>query len=415
MSLVFTTVPGVQYEVEYSQDLRSWATDYEVYGLGFDFVVPMVEISPPPPESPPAGPVPSQTVSLILEESSGVGGGVVISWPSLDSGEPVEYLAASETLDSAWSSVPLHAQVFGDYMFFFMHFMQPESPPATNPTLGPLDSAMITELLDNFSTLNSTIANMGAQSQNTPQTSPTAADHGFWRVKLDYSIDSDSDTIPDYVEFAIAADGSHPNNAIADALVSDADGNGIPDNRDFNEDQDATLDYKDASPDDEVIDWERPPQPRYAVFDASNTLPDPIVLPWTDGSIVPLQMNDLGHVLYLRHIWADGQIQDLDLDGPLIEQCIALGMNNKGEIIGIGFSLEGGGSSGGGGGGGTGTVTPQALVLAYWADKDAEPIPVNKPDPNDPNSEIFAGPAWNQELPDLDGSHPLAHSATSHP
>jgi len=50
--LVFRSVAGVDYTVEVSNDLIQWTPESALYGLGHEFVVPVLEVSPSGPANP---------------------------------------------------------------------------------------------------------------------------------------------------------------------------------------------------------------------------------------------------------------------------------------------------------------------------------------------------------------------------
>ena len=110
-SLVFQTIPGVVYQVETSQDLSNWTSGPEIYGLGHEHIVPLLEVIAPPPPEPLSGPVnliPFKSVSLRVQPEVGATDGIVLSWPSLDHGGPMIYRIPG-TLHQAWVDAFLFA------------------------------------------------------------------------------------------------------------------------------------------------------------------------------------------------------------------------------------------------------------------------------------------------------------------
>jgi hypothetical protein len=131
---VFRTVPGVVYQVETSHDLETWTSDPEIYGLGHEHVVPLLELIPPPPPDPqnPVAPlIPFQSVGLRVEVESGTTDGIILSWPSLDHGGPMIHKITG-SLHQDWENVPLFAERFDDFFFFIFHPAIP-APGAGHP------------------------------------------------------------------------------------------------------------------------------------------------------------------------------------------------------------------------------------------------------------------------------------------
>jgi hypothetical protein len=118
---VFQTSAGVGYQVEVSNDMLHWTATDEIYGLGHEYVVTMREFTPAPPPEPGASPSPSPSaptkcVSIRMQPATGMAGGTVVAWPSLDNGSSV-VVKIDGALDAGWSSIPLYANRFGDYDF----------------------------------------------------------------------------------------------------------------------------------------------------------------------------------------------------------------------------------------------------------------------------------------------------------
>lgn len=117
--LVFQSTAGVNYRVEVSEDLKTWNTQWELYGMGHEFVVPMREVTPPAsgPSTPSA---PCPVVSVCLQKSSGSAGGTVASWLSLSDRRPITVLLAGE-MAAAWSSVPMFIEKYDGYLIPVTH------------------------------------------------------------------------------------------------------------------------------------------------------------------------------------------------------------------------------------------------------------------------------------------------------
>ena len=371
--LVFETTPGVVYRVRSSPDLITWDEGIEHYGLGSEFLVPVAEIQPP--NDPPAGGVsnPGQFVSLIMQPAAAPSTGLVMSWASLDHGGPM-VVGLDVTPDPGWEQNPLYSQAFGDHRFFIMRMTQTAEFPDPVTTMGPGDQAMWTAFETNFAAMDAEVAAGTGSSSNAPVTAPEPNEAGFWQIEADWTIDSDGDGTPDSVEMKIASDPGHLDYGLANAFNADQDEDGVFDGMSYNEDGDHAPDIEDASPSDDVVDWKKEPEPRYTVFD--------VAIPEAEEGMPPyqaIQTNDQGHVLFLRHIWAEGTLTPLILDSPTATGCIALGMNNEGEIIGLGMpTTPPEGSGGSGEGGGAGSSGPGVVVLGprlvHWSSRTDPPV-----------------------------------------
>lgn len=360
--LVFRTVAGVGYRVESSADLDSWQTDYQLYGMGHEFVVPVHEIAPPPPpdpeEDPPPALPPALHVTLQLQPSSATEGGTVVTWKSLDHGGPVIYRIA-EAMHADWQTVPLFAERHENHYFFVTHPSVPAAPPAANPQLGPLDEAMIEVLDAHLDDMNETVANSAEVARNTPPPAPPSSDsRRFYRIHADWSIDTDIDRSPDWAEFEVAANAAHAFQAIANPFNHDVNDDGVPDGEQIDRDGDGTMDAYDAAPDEPAIDQLTFPEPRYGLFPIAGAEPPS----YTSN---PIQINDRGKVLYVNGVWSGGQWIPLAAADGNLSGCVARGINASDEIIGLGsyqISAE------------NGTHGP---VMVHWATPDAAPTAVS--------------------------------------
>ena len=303
-SIIFTTVPGVEYTFQHSNDLSTWTEVGETYGLGQQFAAAMRETAPAPapppadPQNPPAPFVLPIPASLIIQPSSAVEGGTVVSWPSLDHGNSVQYLITG-TMGTGWNNVPMFAQHYGTHYFFISHPTGTTTPPATPPFLDEKDAAMIADLEAAWTTFNASVANTTAIARNSPPPPPPSPDAiGFWRVSADWSLDSDSDGITDAAEFAYAANETDTGQLKGNALNGDTNTNGIPDGEEIDTDGDGVMDAFDLLASDGSIAYSRLPLPRYAVFPIAGY-----------GS----QINDRGTVLLDnddeqdRAVWKNGK------------------------------------------------------------------------------------------------------------
>jgi len=369
--LVFRTVPGVQYTIESSDSLGVWTEQYSIYGLGHEFVVPMVQVSsppaPPPGDSPPSGPVDvTALVSLRMEPSSGEAGGTVVSWPSMDDGSAV-IVRIPEILDPGWYNVPLFAERYGAYYFFISHPPWAVPPPMENPELGIRDAAMLATLQENFTLMNQSVADSVARSRNSPPPAPSDPNsRRFWRIKADWGLDSDNDGSPDWLEFAsAAANPAGPGGLRADAFDADTNRDGVADGSQLDSDGDGLADKFDPAPQDPAIATSAAaPRWRYAVF------PIPAAADSNGQEFAPHMINSQGKVLFPLSVWHRGAFKDLKMerDGE-IRAIFALGMNDSGQILGVGMAQRFEQSSGG-----SGQIATPPMVNAWWDGEDAEPV-----------------------------------------
>ncbi|WP_367873902.1 hypothetical protein [Luteolibacter sp. Populi] len=328
--LIFRTVPGVNYRVEVSNDLVGWLPEMEIYGLGQEIAAPLVEFMPPPPtESPePGPPVSSIFVSLTMQPSSHGSGGTVVSWRSLDSGVAV-VSRIPEQLNANWLSVPLFAQRHDEYQLFVMHRPLAISPPTQNPPLGFRDTAMLAKLQERFADMNDAVTEMENRARLAPFPAPVSpTSRRFLRIHADWGVDSDEDGTPDWMEHEAAADPSHPDHDLGDAFNADVDQDGQEDDQQKDFDKDGILNPEDASSEDMLVNWERSPSARYAVFDLVD-LPE---LP--AGDKVPLHVTDDGKVLFKTGVWSYGSFKNLIRVGPRLVDAKAFAMGASGRILG---------------------------------------------------------------------------------
>lgn len=353
---LFQTTAGVKYTVQYSNDLTTWTIGDEIYGLGFEYAVAMRQLAAaPPPESnegsgtePPLPPAaPSINVSLRLQPSSDVGGGTVVSWPSLDDGSPV-IASTTVPLDSAWDEIPLYLQSFGNYHFFVSHPSLSVPPPAQNPVLGEKDSAMFAMLEASLPAMNLEVANSVVRTRNAPAPAPpNPDDRRFYRVFLDPTLDTDQDGSADWAEFEIAARVAAGNSSAGplnsgvsgNPFNSDTNNDGIPDGNQLDADLDGTPDANDPDASDQTAFIPLGQVPRYAVFPITNAQPP-------QSAEFPLQINDKGRVLYENGTWAGGVWTPLNAPSNLLsygqsQTAFAIAMNDHDVILGQGGVIVG--------------------------------------------------------------------------
>ena len=310
-SIAIETKPGLLYTFQSSDNLVSWNDDAVYYSLGQKLTHALRESTPPPPpdpEAPPAPAYPSAFATLLVQPSSGTGGGTVVSWRSLDDSRAMTYHIAGD-MDPAWQLVPMIVCDYDNHQFFFSHPPGSIAPPAENPTLGEKDTIMIAVLEDRLDEINQSLINSAYHTQHTPAPAPTAGQRRFLRVKAT-AVDTDGDNVTDFDEFLLAAE----ENPLGNAFNPDADGDGVPDDQQVDTDKDGQVNANDATPNDETAAYAILPNTRYALFEAPG------------GGV---QISDRGTVLYRDGTWQAGVSTALPGGG------YALGINNRDMIFGI--------------------------------------------------------------------------------
>lgn len=336
-SLVFKTTPGVEYSVQTSTNLTDWQTlDDRYYGLGQEVVIPMVRHQTTETgggsgdggggEPPPAGPSPVN-VSILMQQATG--GGIVISWISLDTGTASQYYLPHDNATTEWESMPFYWNTFGNYNFMISCTGDARTPPVANPLLAPADQGMVLALQQNLPAMNAEVIANVIRARNTVHAPASAGNSKFWRVVPNYSLDSDGDQTPDWLEFASISAGSSgaPGAAYADAFSADSNGNGVPDGEERDSDGDGVPDKSDASQSDKLINWAKNGAMRFAWFDVQ--LPD-------EGDTTPLQVNDQGKMLFKKRVWHNGTLSAISTDGTDLSNCSPLALGDSGNMIGTG-------------------------------------------------------------------------------
>lgn len=353
-SLSFLTVAGVGYRVEISGDLVSWTIDDEIHGLGHVAAIPMRQFTAPTPVQGSGSPVPIirplATPSLVLRPSSEPDGGTIVSWKSLDHGGPVVHRIAIDLIPE-WNRHPLFSHRCNDYYFFLFVPGRAIAPPSQPAVLGVRDSAMIQQLEANLPTMNQMVAASVAFARTVPRTAPVQpGPKKFWRIVADWSVDTDLDGSPDWAEFEVAADPSHPSYGLADAFDADVDGNQIADGVQLDNDRDGTSDDQDIALGDPSVTEAITSEARYALFAIPSSGPGP----------APLSINDRGTVLYNAGVWTNGLFKGLRALPPG-QGGYATSQNDLGEIVGPGSMVS--------------AVNADAITPAtvYWASPDADP------------------------------------------
>lgn len=236
-------------------------------------------------------------------------------------------------MDPAWESIPLFVDRYGDFSFFITLPSTPLDPPEFDPPLGPKDMAMIETLEDNLDAMNQQVAASSAAARNAPPPPPSDPDAAkFWRIHCDWSIDTDQDGTPDWMEFEIGTwtSGGPTLPLQADAFHGDTNNNGIPDGEELDFDNDGVPDARDVGKDDSSATYEIGPTPRYALFPITNATPP---AEWPS----PVQINDMGTVLYSNGTWTGGvwtPLQGAANRGDIGVVVQAFAINDNDEIVG---------------------------------------------------------------------------------
>jgi hypothetical protein len=342
--LVFSTIPGVSYTVETSHDLLNWTTDQTFYGLGQDIAISMIQTAatpnPPPVPSPEApAPTPVTFVSLVMRPAST--GGLILSWKSLDSQQPVEHHCASLVIGPEWQGNPFYMKRFDRFYFCISHPFASVSPKPNQP-IGSKDADMLASFESHIAAMSQEIIDAEERSRLNPivATPVDPMSRKFFRIVADWSLDSDFDLSPDWLEFlgmlglcgmqgstvVNAGNGNFytiVSNPLGDATTPtgeaagtklDTDGDGIPD-------------VEDMQPISNLINMKKM-SVRFALV--------PVAIPESsdDFQRYALQTNDKGQVLFRNALWQNGQTQALNIGS--FANTHALAMNQKGEILGKG-------------------------------------------------------------------------------
>jgi hypothetical protein len=154
----------------------------------------------------------------------------------------------------------------GGYRFTILLNQTPNAPPATNPLLGEADEALLAAFQTHLAEMTVAMQNGEYFNGSTPAPPSGEEDQGYLRIVGDYSVDSDRDGSPDWLEFLVAANPSHPGYALANAFLADTNQDGTPDGEQIDSDEDGIVDSDDPADGDVVIDWVLLPEPRYAAF-----------------------------------------------------------------------------------------------------------------------------------------------------
>jgi hypothetical protein len=279
-------------------------------------------------------------------------------------------------LHADWDQHPIFAARHGDYQFLIAQFPGTVPPPSDYPPLVGADAAMLAVLEDSLPAMNLAVSEASAAIRATPPPAPPSPDsRGFFRIKADWSFDSDTDGTPDWLEWILVNHGQDEYGLRYDPFNPDTNSDGVPDGDQLDADGDGAVNAKDANPADGAISIERSPRWRYAVFPIPSHGDD------LNPVIRPNMINAQGKVLYFDSIWHNGlRIPLIRKNENHIDYCHAIAMNDSGAILGEGVSQRPpenpapdwlGGSGGSGGG-----IVNIPAVAAWWDNHDVPPVPV---------------------------------------
>ncbi len=221
---------------------------------------------------------------------------------------------------------------------------------------------MIAEFETALPTFNATVTSSTIIARSTPPLPmPAPEGKGFWRIKADWSKDSDNDGIRDHTEYAVAASaqqggqsgggGTGGSPAFPDPLDGDTNGNGTPDGKELDSDGDGTPDSFDISPTESAVGFDKVALPRYAMF-------------VFDGSA--FQINDRGTALFTEKVWKNGSLINLNVTSPVVDSITAYAINTHDQIIGQGLTYVP-----------IGEDSDEAFTaLCYWSSPVAAPVRV---------------------------------------
>lgn len=273
--LWFQTKAGVRYTLQHSEDLSNWDNVQHIYGLGHEVSIQLFTHEEVTATSDPNAAVPSETILSFLRLGRPSIGGVLASWPSLDHGDAVHYHLSGSSLVPEWNNFPLFRHDSGDYAFYTILNPAQDLQLPDLPSLGPMDSAMISAFATTLPQINSEISALDATAVTSPvSVSPPTGSRGWYRLVADWGYSGDGDSRPDWVEFE-AGD--------SDPFNGDTDGDGIPDTGDF--DGDGIPDNEDAAIDDSLIDWKTSAgEPHYILIPVGQSgVPIPVFWPSSDA------------------------------------------------------------------------------------------------------------------------------------
>ena len=196
---------GALYTIESSEDLVNWSTDSTHYGYyhGSDYRTTAVQAQYPRPihhQETPRRPPHRTSVHLMLRDVPS--GGILASWQPIDWPHSIQYHLPNRTLHQNWSSMPIASVMDDDYSISAMYIgsYTGESIPVQDPALEGEDSTFANALGALFDTMNTQISNLVFSPPTPVQASPGS--RTYYRIRVDYWLDSDGDGLSDSFEIA---------------------------------------------------------------------------------------------------------------------------------------------------------------------------------------------------------------------
>jgi hypothetical protein len=238
--LCFHTEPGLRYTQQMAkvEDITAYGMESSfnsdgasIYGLGTDVRLPIYVFAPPDPAT--QQPVdeqypspPSAVINLMLSTLPN-GQGIAVSWSnaygtfSARRVYPTANTLTGVPFAGTWRSADV------DVIWSKMGEVETNDPASLNT---PLDSNQQIQWTQIQTALPEILTGSGGATPlsytNNPTTGPIAVNGRWFRLKVEYP-DSDSDGIPDWLEFAgFTSGGSHYQ---SNPFTSDTDGDGITD------------------------------------------------------------------------------------------------------------------------------------------------------------------------------------------
>jgi hypothetical protein len=339
------TVPGVEYTIQTSDDLVTWTDSNVIYGLGHEVVTPMFyteaplqPVGPPPPAQPR-----KKYVSLLMRPC--LTGGIVVSWKSMvDNSFKVMHLP-SLTLVPEWQTQILYCEPFGEFYMWVSHPRVAQAAPASNSQIasGSSDEDFINGFIEFFPTMNQQVIDHAALAAMAPPPPPSPpGGKKFWRTIANWSLDSDLDGSPDWIELQnLLQGGANSSLATADPANSDTNNDGVSDGKQQDFDNDTIPDAEDACPYDPVINWKSTRPTRYALFDVPLVFDDQasnssaIGIPLLPVISPPIGINSMGIRLYPQGTFYQNVLHPLP-NAPNMLFKRSYTINDEGSILGFG-------------------------------------------------------------------------------
>jgi hypothetical protein len=319
------------------------------YGMGQDIAVSMLQMAAAPPTSTPPVMVDPDVVNLLMRPATTTG--MVLNWLSLDDGSAQQHHFPSLTMGAIWFQNQNYCEVF-DNLYFCISHPPLQAGPVTNTVHATRDSAMLMAFENHYVAMIAALEQSSAQQRLNPiaPVAPDPQSRKFFRITADWSLDSDGDLTPDWVEW-MAMQGKEGLQAITTVTKPDGSSyqvNANPFSADANPDSsgglapldcdgDTIADIEDADMTSKQVNWKKILATRYALF----ALPTPPIPAEPSVGVEPLQINSQGTVLFPRHAWKNDQLVTLQLSPSALQDLAqAYSINDSGNIFGVGYDYN---------------------------------------------------------------------------